>query len=584
MSEFNLAGDFDESGFLNSLYRKGFTTANAILELIANSLDANSTKIRLDIREILIYMIDNGWGMDEDSFRKMFSMFRENHAGAHTRGVSGFGAKPSTLILCKKKSMTIYTCKIGTTNYLTAIIPWDKMFSEKKYSNMITIRPMTRDEQIEFIKNNPEGHGTIIVLPYNDETRDAILDSFPKRAKKNTPAMDRIGIVFGNDTYECICDDAIEGKQVLKLYNYFGGNQVNYICGITQVTIQQWYHEKSKHTRYLLEEEDQLLEIVPSRGGFSTEPVPFRTNLIGYINVGTYTGKLGLRNDVLPPLDPSNPVELNATFYTGEYDKQYFDGDVLEDYHKKNRLVRNNQRIGYFDTPDIKETSARGNADSSIIYRLLQVDLCYNPTSEQNNHQDATCNIQDVKNQWNGKALPIMITRLIKYMRQKKGKSILEFYNARYDELVQAIQSSAASEVQPVSIPAPVLSKKKKLMRKALPTPPEVPSEASSSESSTEVPSEASSNKSSTEVPSEASSNESSTEASSNIEASSSTEVSLIEPSPIENSSIEVSSLEHANATKINAHDLIQALQMRLPHVNPSDEWIDCFQALINQL
>jgi hypothetical protein len=616
MSESNLAGDFDESGFLNSLYRKGFTTANAILELVANSLDANSTKIRFDIREILIYMIDNGWGMDEDGFRKMFSMFRENHAGAHTRGVSGFGAKPSTLILCKKQSMTIYTCKMGTTNYLTAIIPWDKMFSEKKYSNMITIRPMTRDEQIEFIKNNPEGHGTIIVLPHNDETRDAILDSFPKRVKKNTPAMDRIGIVFGNDTYECICDDAIEGKQVLKLYNYFGGNQVNYICGITQSTIQQWYHEKSKHTRYLLEEDDQLLEIVPSRGGFSTEPVPFRTNLIGYINVGTYTGKLGLRNDVLPPLDPSNPVELNASFYTGEYDKQYFDGDVLEDYHKKNRLVRNNQRIGYFDTPDIKETSARGNAELSIIYRLLQVDLCYNPTSEQNNHQDATCNIQDVKNQWNGKALPIMLTRLIKYERQKKGKSILEFYNARYNELVQAIQSNAASEAPVVPAPTPVLSKKKKTTRKASPTPPEELSESSPiKESPTEIPSEASSSESPTEVSSliEVSSSESSTEASSNIEESpivaapivaspiaaspivaSSNKLSTEQPASIEvsptKSSIESPSIEVSSPTenvyniKVEALEVLQDIEKRISLTTLDNEWLACLKTLRDRL
>ena len=53
MSESNLAGDIDESGFLNSLYRKGFTHANAILEVVANSLDANLTKLQFIINEFL---------------------------------------------------------------------------------------------------------------------------------------------------------------------------------------------------------------------------------------------------------------------------------------------------------------------------------------------------------------------------------------------------------------------------------------------------------------------------------------------------------------------------------------------------
>jgi hypothetical protein len=615
MSESTLAGDIDESGFLNSLYRKGFTIPNAILELVANSLDANSTKLRFIISELNILMIDNGFGMNEDDLRKMFSMFRENHAGTHTRGVSGFGAKPSTLLLCKQQTMYIHTCKEGTTNYLTAIIPWDKIFSEKKYSNMIPIRPMSKDEQLEFITNNPDGHGTIIVLPPTNEARDAILNSFPNRVKLNTPAMDRIGIVFGNDTYECICDDVQEGKQVLKLYNYFGGNQVNYICGITKVTIQQWYHENSKHTRFFLEEEDKDLEIISCATGYSKDPKPSKTNLLGYKHQGTFTVNLALRNDVLPSLDPSNLVELGASFYAGAYDRQYFDGTVLEDYYIKNKLVRNNQRIGYFETPDITESSARGNAISSITYRLLQVELSYNPTSEQNNQQDIICNIQDVKNQWNGKTLPITLTRFIRYLRQNKGKSIMEFYNTRYNELMQSIKAASVSE----HVASP---KKKKLTseRKKPVVAPVSSTESSSTEvsstesSSTEVSSTESSStevssteSSSTEVSStESSSTEvSSTESSSieevsssdassveishsdvsSIEASFSTEVSLIEPLPFDNSSIEVSSpSEHTNATKINAYDLIQALQMRLPHVNPSDEWIDCFQALINQL
>lgn len=612
MSESNLAGDIDESGFLNSLYRKGFTHANAILEVVANSLDANLTKLQFIINELHTYIIDNGIGMTEIEFRRMFSMFRENHAGSQTRGVSGFGAKPSILLLSKQQTVHIYTCKEGTTNYLTAIVPWDKIFSERKYSNMIQIRSMTKDEQHEYITNNPDGHGTIIVLPTTNETRDAILNSFPKRWNNDTPAMDRIGIVFGNDVYECTCDDAIEGKQVLKLYNYFGGNQVNYICGITHATIQQWYHKNSKHTRFFLEDEDHgNLEIIAHATGYAKDPKPSKTNLVGYTHQGTYTVKLALRNDVLPPLDPSNLVELGASFYTGAYDKQYFDGTVLEEYYIKNKLVRNNQRIGYFETPDITEASARGNSLLNITYRLLQVELCYNPTSEQNNQQDIICNIQDVKNQWNGKALPITLTRFIKYLRHNKGKSIVEFYNARYNELLQAIQSVAASEPAPAPVPSPP-SKKKKPTRAIPPVDAEaerlrLEAEAAAlSQTLTDDTSQIAASSSdiySTEVSSaessfveESSSNDSvfSSDASlveiSNSETSfietSSTEVSLInESSANSSSSIEVSSpVNDVYDTKVITLEVLQDIQNRIVFNSPSHEWLDSLKALRDKL
>ena len=617
MSESNLAGDIDESGFLNSLYRKGFTHANAILEVVANSLDANLTKLQFIINELYTYIIDNGIGMTEIEFRRMFSMFRENHAGSQTRGVSGFGAKPAILLLSKQQIVHIYTCKEGTTNYLTAIVPWDKIFSERKYSNMIQIRSMTKDEQHEYITNNPDGHGTIIVLPTTNETRDAILNSFPKRWNNNTPAMDRIGIVFGNDVYECTCDDAIEGKQVLKLYNYFSGNQVNYICGITYATIQQWYHKNSKHTRFFLEDEDRgNLEIIACASGYRKDPTPSNTNLVGYTHQGTYTVKLALRNDVLPLLDPSNLVELGASFYTGAYDKQYFDGTVLEEYYIKNKLVRNNQRIGYFETPDITEASCRGNSVLNITYRLLQVELCYNPTSEQNNQQDIICNIQDVKNQWNGKALPITLTRFIKYLRHNKGKSIMEFYNARYNELLQAIQSVAVSE--PAPIPVSSLPSKKKKPTRAVP-PVDTEAErlrleaeaATLSQTLTDNTSQiavSSSNVSSTNVSfTEVSSAESSsTEESSSNESMSSSDASSVEISNSETSSIELSStevslIEQSSAdssssievsspvndvydTKIIALTILQDIQNCLILSTPSYEWLDCLKELRNKL
>ena len=140
-------GSRDESGFLKNLRRGGFSPEKSFLELIANSLDAKASSIEF-IRSDSDYTIkDNGWGMDKFGFEKMFCAQRENHLGEKTRGVSGYGSKPALLTLSNTSSVDIISYKDGIAT--KASVPWDRMFAESRYDDMITVdspRQSTPDE------------------------------------------------------------------------------------------------------------------------------------------------------------------------------------------------------------------------------------------------------------------------------------------------------------------------------------------------------------------------------------------------------------------------------------------------------
>ena len=141
-------GSIDEGGYLHSLNKQGFNNHKCLLELIANSIDSEPTKITFKRVYKLIDMIDNGRGISYDQFDNMFAMQRANHTNDKSCGISGIGGKVALLRLSNRKCVNIYTSD-GET-YLKANIPWDKMFEQKQYSDMITIEEMNMEEKENF--------------------------------------------------------------------------------------------------------------------------------------------------------------------------------------------------------------------------------------------------------------------------------------------------------------------------------------------------------------------------------------------------------------------------------------------------
>ena len=82
------------------------------------------------------YIIDDGFGMNREKLENMWDMYRENHINDESGGVSGVGAKPSTLIIGNDTTVKIYTKSLGN-EYYTAIIPWGNIVKNLRYEGEI---------------------------------------------------------------------------------------------------------------------------------------------------------------------------------------------------------------------------------------------------------------------------------------------------------------------------------------------------------------------------------------------------------------------------------------------------------------
>ena len=170
-----LAGSINEGGIINDLKRRGFTLFNCLCEIIANSIDAKCTKFRFVITADYIKIIDDGSGMNLQKLKDMFDMLKSNHLNDKSMGVSGLGGKAATLTLSKEKNVIIYT--FDGEKYLTANVPWGDIVKQQKYIDMIKIYDMN-DESVEDFKNDREGKGTSILLPYDNHVHEEIVKNF----------------------------------------------------------------------------------------------------------------------------------------------------------------------------------------------------------------------------------------------------------------------------------------------------------------------------------------------------------------------------------------------------------------------
>ena len=358
-------GSIDERGFLKSLYRKGFTHDKCLLELVANTLDAHDKlaaqqelekKLAFVIQRAFIRMVDNGIGMDRLAAENMFAMHRENHGGDTSRGVSGIGSKPALCILSDKKTVYIYTRK-PNSEYLCITVPWDEIHRAGKYTGMVKIRLMNAAEKKEFEEERDENgiHGTTIKFPYNDQLKNTIEANFTDIGADSKP-LDRIGVVFGRESIECIYTHFEKINEVLTLqkYNYFNGSDTDFYKGRSVESIEHWCFQ-DKPDRFIWKHDGESLEITIRGAGFTKEPTLAPVNTFGGRLAGVFEVKTGLLVDttLFDLENPSIPSTASADKNIGFYHTDYLGNDCM-DFLSSYKLVRNNQLIGLIPQPDIK--------------------------------------------------------------------------------------------------------------------------------------------------------------------------------------------------------------------------------------
>jgi hypothetical protein len=432
-----MVGSINDYGMLQGLRRKGFTPPKCLSELKANSIDAEANNLLYNITSSHIKMIDDGKGMKYETISNMFDMHKENHAGEKTRGVSGVGGKVATMILSEEKTVMMYT-KSRDGLYYSITIPWDIMFKEGKYTDMIKIGPMNEKEILNFHKEREnmknKDSGVTICLPYNDKLATEI----EKQFTSPNDDLENLSFIYGR--FDIVVNykhfEKFELKQ-MKKYDYFGGENNEYYKGKTLETIK--LYEKKNECRYIWDNKEDLFEIKKWGKGYKKNPELLTESLNGWKHPGDFSVLVGCRSDEKYVNEKTIEMPQCALDVPLEYEKKYF-GESKNDNLCKPILVRNGQIICQFDLPDVTISNRRANAKTMFQIRHVKCYLLYDPISNLDNIQDLLCGIQENKNQC-ACQLDVRFSRLVQYIKHKKAEEIWTYFEeiVKHNKLPQPI-------------------------------------------------------------------------------------------------------------------------------------------------
>ena len=464
MSAIFKVGEINESGFLQNLFRKGFSFAKSLSEIHANSIDAKATNITYVIDKN-IRIIDDGCGMDQRELKNAFSMYNSNHSTERTIGVSGIGLKASQVIL-SLKSNTITVTRKPDGEYLTVDAPWKEIFEIGKYTDMITIRSSTEEEIIAFNKDREKTgklHGTTTVFEYNEILSKAIQIQFEKPKSKSkkkkigedeedeaiTPE-DRFSVIFGRFPQKVFLINKNKrcGIPAIELpkYNYFGENETEYYDGVMRekiifmkkrLSIKAGEDERDRYLFIWESSSDGKKYLIKKRGtGWMKSAEELIAGTPNYEEIGEAHFICGQRKykQYFDENDPKIP-DTASKDSIHPYDKENI-GIENDEFLGNMQIYRNNQMLGIVVLPGNKISSARANPESFHKILLTHCALEYCPISKNDNLQDLIIGIQECKTQFNSSDIPKNLLNLLAFMRNEKANEIWNYF----EELVNLVE------------------------------------------------------------------------------------------------------------------------------------------------
>jgi len=437
-------GSINEAGFINSLKRKGFNINRCLSELIQNMIDAKSKNITIDIGEYFIRLIDDGNGLNLVKLTNMWDTYRENHSEEESGGVSGLGAKPSTLVASKNTEVKLFT-KSGNDDYIKAIIPWDKIIEYTTYTGNITFDKMNESEINMFKKYNNKT-GTIIQFIYNPELSDAIKQQF-KSPKLITDITQRMDCIFSK--FPCnikYINNEENGEISLRKYGYLNDIHDAYYLKTDNTIIV--FRMLNGEIIYAYEESEGTYKYYKKdRSG------AYRlTNLVNWregIEIGTIRVVCGMRKDN-NYFNFSKPIIPGASKVLLEYDDSYFENEDNIKYDLWHPgVVRNSQYIGPIKSlPRLNPNSGRANGQTCLRCHHIRTSIEYNVNSSQDNIMDEIMGIQENKNQLNSHNMDKGFLRLIEDNMKTTTDKIWKTFEDRVEEFnhVSSEEESSSEE------------------------------------------------------------------------------------------------------------------------------------------
>ena len=435
-----IGGEWNESGLVNSLSRKGFVHNKCGSELIANSADAGATYVKYVIDADSIKLFDNGDGMNLDRFKNMCNAFRANNNNNKSMGVSGIGGTIARRELSKNdsgKCTMVITYTKTNTSALKAVIPWDEIDKEKVYTGKVKYYQMSQDEIHKFNEDrdsNPSSTGTTIVWMYSEQLHNTLLNQFDHNKRlKNLDTFERWDLIFGIKDIGIIFENRRTHAASIRLpkYDYFGLDNSKYYNGKNKELIHH-YEDTNKKDRYIWQkEEDEFYEIKQTDKICKTVPdivsIPKSWCMIGTYEI--YNGMLK-DNRIFDESCPYKCLD-SATLFLSDYESYMFDINGQKDKIRQDlslgTIYRNDQLITGMELEGYNGRTARGGGDSLMKTFLHRTSIRYSVLSTQDNKMDITMGIQENKNQHSHK-LPKTLERLITYLKKINYENIMQYF------------------------------------------------------------------------------------------------------------------------------------------------------------
>ena len=416
-------GSINERGIIKGFERKGFTPEKCLSEIVANSIDARASKVTFIITPTHIDVIDWGNGMTHENAQNMLDLHRENHGTHKALGVSGLGWKPASFILSGKQMVLVYT-RVSGGESLCVEVPWGHINVSGKYTGMSSCYPAHFPDEYSMMES-----GTIIRFPYTPLLENTIDSNF---MDNTLPIMDRMSVIFGQFSTEINYNNKNKNPNktyTLGMYNYFGGTPNEYYTGrVYEDRIRQYKDLKTGSDLFLWENplDGETYYIPKATSGYSKHKQVYKSSMVGWDFVGEYVVSTGMRKKLVY-FDINNPrIPDSHERILSDYDKEHIGEDF--DIMAKCKVARNKQLIGYFEWPNLKTTSGRGNVKGMHNTFHTNCYLSYAPTSTSDNIQDITIGIQENKNQYNGDAIPLNLRRLVEEIRNQTADIIWKYF------------------------------------------------------------------------------------------------------------------------------------------------------------
>jgi hypothetical protein len=480
-------GGINERGYLNGLHMKGFNQLKCILELCANAVDAYARIVKFIELKLHTLMIDDGTGMGKFKMTNYYLMQNENHGTDNSSGIAGMGGKVAQMMLSEKTYTEVFS--YDGSSYMKAAVPWDQMYEQGKYTDMINITCMTQ-EDIKWFKSYLPNTGTIIKFIKNNTLTEAIKKNFPLKKEKKTDNKgkkrtqqeensehitnfnDLIGIAFSQTNTNFFFTNIKKQTTELEKYYYFGAKNTEYYLGVDKITIGCYSNgTKLRFIRYDEKDEknNKYYEIKPSKNGLqfsSTEKIIEYPLGVEWEKVGEVYVTTGQRKDIKKMFNDENPKDPINKEYLDKASSKYCSYDDYianktsnpESYLKKIPVVRNEHVIGGFKSNHYSEGSSRGNAYMKHKTVHVRGEVSYNPISKQLNKLDEIFGINENKNLWLGE-LPINLTRLVERIIMRKADEIWQYFTKLLDEeyKLKPSASSVSSSISKVQEETPTL-------------------------------------------------------------------------------------------------------------------------------